>query len=259
MGDYQKGRDTWTLSTALFPADERRAAFRLAKHIYTESAPGGLHELIPGFVAAGDDQAAAAFEVYNPTGDKAKPAAIEPEEPGPGGEERLRAECHCGGVSFTIPRPTEEVFRDEFIRENYLLPAEEARWAAILDACNDCRLISGVHVQSWAFVPLMVLEPKVGRDLKLGTMKSFPSSPGVVHTFCGVCGAAVFYWSEVRFTNDYNDVVDIAVGLLRAPEGVMAENWLKWGKRISWLDVGSEYDDEFCKSLDAGYKKKLTS
>ena len=59
-------------------------------------------------------------------------------------------------------------------------------------------------------------------------LKSFKSSEGVTRYHCGRCGATIFYWADRR-----PQVVDVAVGILRAPSGARAEDWLDWRTRIS--------------------------
>jgi hypothetical protein len=44
--------------------------------------------------------------------------------------------------------------------------------------------------------------------------------------------------------------VDIAVGLLRAPEGIAAENWLTWRTgRIAFAPSGERFDASFTCAL----------
>lgn len=169
------------------------------------------------------------------------------------GGERLRAECHCGGVSFAIPRPTDGKCKGVEGLESYVSPVEEGKWTAVLDLCDDCRLVDGTHVQGWIYVPLEVLEPKVGADLKIGTVKTYQSSEGVLRGFCGTCGATVFFKEENR---KYKEFVDVAVGLLRAPEGVLAERWVTWRTgRMAYYDSGEKYDAVFAKSLREGHEE----
>jgi hypothetical protein len=61
------------------------------------------------------------------------------------------------------------------------------------------------------------------------TLKSFKSSENVTRYHCGSCGATVFYTADTR-----PEVIDVAVGLLRAPSGARAEEWLDWRTRISF-------------------------
>jgi hypothetical protein len=91
--------------------------------------------------------------------------------------------------------------------------------------------------------------------LQLGTSRTFVSSKGVIRTFCGTCGATVFFSSEERIRNDGERVVDIAVGLLRAPEGIAAEDWLTWRTGlIGFAPSGERFDADFTKSLKQGFE-----
>jgi hypothetical protein len=286
VGGYCARTDTWIPSTALFLSD----AFTLRAHYFTRSAPRGLHEWLP---RVGDRE----LDVINPdvqsSGDgnddgtqvidpsvppcmfsssaapPAEAAATGPDsgsssssstETTAAGEERLLAQCHCGGVSFTIPRPPADVLAHPFLRQ-FASPATPAtRWKAVVDACNDCRLAGGVPVSAWAFVPRRLLSPAVGRDLGLGTLRAHESSPRRWRTFCGVCGATVLFWGQRRLAEGEADdadadVVDIEVGILRAPEGVAAEDWLTWRTgTVIWLAAGCEYDAEFYESLSKGHR-----
>ena len=56
------------------------------------------------------------------------------------------------------------------------------------------------------------------------TLKHFQSSKDVYRSFCGTCGASVFYWAD----EPGHAVVDVSVGLLRAESGSMAREWLDW-------------------------------
>ncbi|KAJ7899684.1 DUF636 domain protein [Mycena leptocephala] len=242
MGDYDARQDKWFLATALFPKDE--TVFIIKTHIYTLSPlDGGAVSWLKNI---GDRELEIAFEDDGSD----TPNASAAESPGADGEDRLRAQCHCGGVSFTIPRPTPEVLADETLKP-FTSPLDSTKWIACVDPCNDCRLNSGAHIAAWTFVPLSCLSPAVGEDLKLGTSKTYESSPGVQRSFCGVCGATVFYWDTTR-----SKIVDVAIGLLRAPEGVRAENWLTWRThRVGHLEAGREYDKELYDSLAAALEK----
>ncbi|KAH8682196.1 DUF636 domain protein [Xylariales sp. PMI_506] len=238
IGDVCPRDGGWAISVSLFPQDA--SVFQIRTHACPDSAlGGGLHDWLP---KVGSHE----LKIWNPDGDAAAPVRSEPEV-GPNGEERLRAQCHCGGVSFTFPRPSEAVRSDPALNK-FVSPVDKTKWVGCLDACDDCRLTNSSHVAAWAFIPLTLFEPKIELDLLIGTSKTFQSSPGVLRSFCGTCGATVFYWCD-----DRKNVVDLAVGILRAPEGVRAENWLTWrAGRLGWEDSGLRYDREFTKSLRDG-------
>lgn len=195
------------------------------------------------------------LKTWDPAEDDPRAKIIESNpEHGVDGEERLRAQCHCGGVSFTIGRPKQDALEDTFM-SIYVSPVDKQKWKAAFDLCGDCRLAHGTHVVGWAFAPLSHCEPKIKSDLKIGTAKTYSSSAPVLRSFCGTCGATVFYSHEFRIPSERQQVVDIATGILRAPEGVMAENWLTWRSKVAWLKDGKHYDGEFGESLEQGMEK----
>lgn len=194
---------------------------------------------------------------WNPPKDSPRAKTVEPKpEVGEDGQERLRAQCHCGGVSFTIKRPSSELLENETLR-TCISPIDQNKWMASWDCCDDCRLASGTHVIGWTFVPLSHCEPEIKSDLKIGTAKTYASSPGVLRSFCGTCGATVFYSHDERKHLKPGNwhIVDIATGILRAPEGAMAENWLTWRSRLAWEDSGKRFDPAFFNGLEEGMKK----
>jgi hypothetical protein len=126
------------------------------------------------------------------------------------------------------------------------------------DACNSCRLSLGTDVIYWTFVLLrhlsfpegtagrqedLPLFPQTSADLKaavlaqenrdprFGTLSLYASSSDVQRYFCSRCSATVFYACD-----EHVDDLDIAVGLLDAPDGARAESILKWslGATPSW-------------------------
>lgn len=246
LGCHDEGEDTWYIAIALFPRDD--SLFTISRHIFTQSAPAGLHDWLP---QVGDRQ----LSVWNPTDESAQPSIPLPEM-GDDGLERLRAECHCGGVSFSIPRPNSNIIKDRLLG-SLVSPVDKTKWKASIDACNDCRLISGVHVNAWAYLPLSLCETSDGSNvLDNGTLKSYNSSSGHTRGFCGGCGATVLFWSKERQTGRHDGIICIAVGIFRAPEGVRADSWLTWRtEEIGWLDAGRDYDEDFYTSLNEGLRK----
>lgn len=244
-GCHMGGRDEdrWYLSIAILPHDE--SVFRIDQHCFTASARHGLHEWLPRI----DDRIVV---IADQDEEVPEPPTYEAALAGTG--KRLRAQCHCGGISFTFPQPTRQVFEDPYLNA-YVSPVDQTKWKAMTDACNDCRLISGTHLSAWTYVPLRLIEPEIDQNLKHGTMKSYISSPGNVRTFCQVCGATALFWNETRPTNENNNVVNISVGLLRAPEGVSAEEWLTWRtNELGWLEAGCKYAQNVYESINKGHR-----
>ncbi|WDK08803.1 glutathione-dependent formaldehyde-activating enzyme [Colletotrichum graminicola] len=168
----------------------------------------------------------------------------------------LPASCACGAVSFHITRPDERSYLPHSGFSDLLYPAckhsehiikspDSVKWWIRADgtkylagtcACRPCHLASGFEIQTWAFVPrenifLHTPGPDERRAvlpldfaaLPPGVLRTYESSPGVLREFCGGCGATVF-WHDIWRP----DVIDVSVGLLRAPEGARADTWLDW-------------------------------
>ncbi|KAI1104882.1 DUF636 domain protein [Jackrogersella minutella] len=175
-------------------------------------------------------------------------------EVGANGEERLRAECLCGGVRFTIPRPSDAVNEDDFMSE-YVSPHDPFKWKAFLDFSRDSRLVSSAHGVPWILVPRAVLEPEVPPDLKIGTIKTYESSDNDTRGFCGTCGATIFLKCKNRSPSESTEVLNISMGILRAPEGAKAEDWVTWraGKPYCAKE-GIEYDPEFVGAIVEGQR-----
>lgn len=168
---------------------------------------------------------------------------ISPDEP----EENLRVLCHCKGVEFFIARPSEDSLKASSPYSDLLVPYNSGKSAANPDnepwwlssdrskylaghcACNSCRKIAGFDVVQWVFVPIADLSLPENKPFTLpfGSLKSYESSIDNGHKrirwFCSGCGANVFWTGEERPT-----LVDVAVGLLDAPSGARAEDWVQW-------------------------------
>ncbi|KAK6819636.1 hypothetical protein PG987_016119 [Apiospora arundinis] len=238
MGVFNAAADQWYISTALFPKDED--VFVLGQHVFTQSAPCGLHEWLP---TIGTRE----LKVWNPD-DMPAESAVPQEVIGDDGVDHLLAECHCGSVSFVIQRPTDEALADDNMR-TLVSPVDQMKWKACLDVCNDCRLASGTHVSAWMYIPTLVCDP---RNTKMTT---YSASPGKQRSFCSKCGATVCFTYDRPGASATNSVSCIAVGILHAPEGVRADRWLTWRtEEVGWLDAGRQYDKELYESLNEAYR-----
>lgn len=238
-------REEWTIATSIFK-DHSPEIFKISSHVFSKSGPGGALPSVLSHVNGhkmGD---------YNPPEDDPTSKLVIPEaEVGPDGQERLRAKCHCGGVSFTIGRPTQKIHDDNFMSK-YVSQLDKNKWMAIYDICDDCRLVNGTHLASWTFVPLSLTDPPIKTDLQIGTAKTYKSSEGVLRSFCGTCGATVFFSCGARNPTEEQAVVDIATGILRCPEGVMGDNWLTWRARLAFEGSGMNYDKGLAEALRDG-------
>ncbi|KAJ9606939.1 hypothetical protein H2200_008950 [Cladophialophora chaetospira] len=178
----------------------------------------------------------------------------------------LWAGCHCGGVNFLVTRPNTASRKCSSPWADLIVPyhssssenKEDVKWwlrendtkyLAGTCACRSCRLGSGSPIQSWAFIPKANIFQLDGTPLEysMGTLKQVESSEGCYREFCDRCGATVFWHCLER-----PDLVDVSVGLLRAPEGARATTWLDW-----WTERVSFKEDAFDKKLIDQLEKGL--
>lgn len=128
--------------------------------------------------------------------------------------------------------------------------SDTRKWLALVDVCSDCRLVTGSNAIMWMFVPTDHITPRPPADLLFGTLAAYESSVGVRRTFCGTCGATVFYSHGER-----PGIVDVATGILRAPGGVMLGDWAVWRTaRVGFVEDGLKYDSAFTKGLEEGLR-----
>ncbi|KAL2855761.1 Mss4-like protein [Aspergillus pseudodeflectus] len=247
IGDRAENSDRWCISVSVFDANANEGAWEIAEHVYTLSTKdGGLAALLP--TIAGKE-----LKVWNPE-HGGEPGRINDALAPLGGakddHDTLLAQCHCGGVSFNISRPRKE-FVESPDGEKWVMRSNPTKWLASLDACRDCRLVTGAHVIGWLFVPSDHISPPLPEDLLVGTSKRYNSSQDVYRTFCGRCGATIFYSESGR-----PGIVDVAVGILRHEDGVMLDDWALWRTgRLGWADDGLKYDEGFARSLAEGLQE----
>ncbi|KAI3392923.1 hypothetical protein diail_4972 [Diaporthe ilicicola] len=242
----------WRVSTSLF-SEHGEDVFQMKTHCFTEGSTGGsgLFDFLPRM---GDRE----MKTFNPGPDSGWwSASMKDETPkqefDTQGNEVLRAGCHCGGVSFTIPRPTVPAVRDDPFLSRYVSPADEGKWKAFLDVCDDCRLNAGVQVVPWVPVPRALIQPPMPPGLEpYGTLKTYVSSEGTLRAFCGGCGATVLFGCDSRTPSPEQQIVSVAAGLLRAPEGVLAEKWVTWRGCVANFKSGHRFDPVFADSLLKG-------
>lgn len=233
----------WGLACGVF--DEK--FWQLGFHTYPKSAAGGgMADWVTR--VAGDEV------LHLSPGDQDSPGHCLPEV-GPDGEERLRAECCCGGVSFWIPRPSQGIIKDDYMGM-YVSPSDPRKWKAFLDMCRDCGRISGTGVVPWLMVPRIAIEPAMPADLNIGTIRTYKSSEQNTRGFCGVCGSTMLLGTTHRMPTARQAILNVAMGVLRAPEGVRAENWVTWRTgRIAWAEDARSYDADLTDALVAGHRE----
>ncbi|KAI0112673.1 DUF636 domain protein [Hypoxylon sp. NC0597] len=239
-GHYEPYISQWIVDYALFdgPVFWKLVAWAFPK----SNGDGGLPSWLPG----------EKLLEFSPDYDVQPKYKLEIERDG---GERLRAQCLCGGVSFTIPRPSDAVRKDAHMGR-CISPSDPRKWKAFLDFCRDCRLVSSAYGVPWVLVPRAVLQPEVPSDLRIGTMKTYRSSENVTMGFCGRCGATVFAKDKARCPSERQDVLSTAVGILRAPEGAKAENWVTWrAGKPAWVEDAMKHDPEFVSAIVEGHRK----
>ncbi|KAF2467927.1 uncharacterized protein BDR25DRAFT_374247 [Lindgomyces ingoldianus] len=168
----------------------------------------------------------------------------------------IRAHCHCTGTQFFIhpPNPSSKTasssYPDLLVPYHSGSPANPqnypwwlpypTRYLAGTCTCVSCRRCSGFDITFWAFIPTCNISLDsagtipFSRNPYWGTMKTYRSSGNVTRTFCSVCGANVFWDGDAR-----QSIVDVAVGLLDAGSGALAQELLAWWPgRVSFCEEG---------------------
>lgn len=242
----------WRISISLF-SEQGEDVFQMKTNCFTEGSTGGsgLFDFLPKM---GERK----MMTFNPGPESGWWSAgikddLPKQEFDVEGNEVLRAGCHCGGVSFTIPRPTVPVVKSDPFISRYVSPTEGEKWKAFLDVCDDCRLNAGVHVVAWVPVPRALIQPPMPLGLApYGTLKTYVSSKGTLRGFCGDCGATVIFSCESRTPTPEQQIISVPAGLLRAPEGVLAEKWVTWRGCLANFKSGHQFDPNFSDSLLEG-------
>lgn len=160
----------------------------------------------------------------------------------------LPAKCHCGGVSLLIKRAS-YISTSSPGQEHRYLPSDPTKYLSRFCSCRSCRVGFGGPLVPWIFTPpgnifiapttidklTTISSEDVLHPLAYGasvselnanpglTVKHYWSSPDACWSFCGNCGASVYYWNRQR-----PDEIDIAAGLLRSDDGSLARSWLDW-------------------------------
>ena len=189
-------------------------------------------------------------------------------KPAASAEDRLHAHCLCGGIDFYIARPSERSARDTAAWPDLIIPFNsdkphppwETWWLqqgakkflAGVCSCDSCRLASGLEFVEWAFIPTIDItldaEGKKPFTRDFGTLKHYRSSSVATRHFCGTCGATIFWDGDER-----PQLIDVAVGLLNAPEGARAETWLQWRtERLSYREDAMPRAESIILGVEAG-------
>lgn len=196
--------------------------------------------------------------------------------------ENLRDElpiaCKCGGATFTLRRGIEDYAS---MKRKYLpgfVDPTTFKLVAGCDACDSCRLTTGSLPAYWASALLKHLSFEKGDNSKesddaaaddfpptfaalesavkesqqskaagcsrFGSLQIFSSSDDVRRYSCSICSASIFYTNA-----NEPEAVDIAMGVLHAPDGARAESFLTW-------DHGTI---DYKEDVAGGWRARLTA
>jgi hypothetical protein len=219
-----------------------------------------------------------------------------PKKPFDNTASRLQAHCKCKNITFHIARPSLQSTHatrawpdllvphhspqtlNEPVKEPWHLRASNTKFLAGLCSCTSCRLASGQEITAWAFVPLVDIsldaEGKLPLELSHITdtptststdnnksvfnskLQTYNSSENVTRSFCSVCGAIVFFALSEPDENPATMLLDVAVGLLDAPEGARAENWLEWcTSRLSFREDAVGRAGSLVEGIEQGLRE----
>jgi len=93
--------------------------------------------------------------------------------------------------------------------------------------CRSCRGTAGSPVVAWVTFPLS------GFRIIKGSPVQFRSSPPVVRSFCGACGAPLTYRHD-----DYADAIDITTCSLDEPERFAPTHHSWLSHDVRWVKFG---------------------
>ena len=190
-------------------------------------------------------------------------------------KEALHASCHCGSIQFNILPPPPDVLERPHSVTRWLR-ANGMKYWGILCACRSCRLTFGTSFAYQTYVMpenLVIQDPKTGplkspfkytsydehtgnlRDSAAELKRVFPGLKYYYHSadnrrsFCGTCGARVFFERESRPQS-----VNVAAGVLRAESGCLAREWVEWEKGRVWWEEEA-VDRELVEGWIGGWKR----
>ena len=157
-------------------------------------------------------------------------------------DDTVRILCKCEGVDLLWHKGNYEGKKKEELP--WFIDPTTHKSLAGFCSCDSCRLFSGVDLCNWTYGELKYISfptsgtpndkpfPSNTSDLKalvdvkdpsIGTLAYYASSPDVQRYFCGSCSASIFYAVDDRL-----EIVDVAIGVLRASDGARAEGFLSW-------------------------------
>ena len=92
--------------------------------------------------------------------------------------------------------------------------------------CPSCRKSLAAPVSAW------VMFDSPAFQFEKGEPKRYASSQGVERSFCGECGTALTYTSEM-----FAGVIDVTVGSLDAPESMAPQMHIWTSTQLPWLRI----------------------
>lgn len=171
----------------------------------------------------------------------------------------LKASCHGGAIQFGIKPPEP----DDRLDVAWWLSADGTKYLGLVCFCRDCRLESGqsLSVNTYVMPQNVTVQDRSpfddtshDKEAKIKSpllqdlfpeMLCYASSDDVRRSSCGRCGTSIFFERESR-----PQVVNVAVGILRAESGCLAKEWIAWDwGRIYYKDEA--IDKEMLKGLEA--------
>lgn len=265
--DRSKGTK-WTISTGTL--EQADGVFELNSHEFVgDTFDGGFADFLPTLNGKtlkrriGGFQSQEDFPLYSHS----------PNRPNitPSPSDKLHGHCKCGGVNYWISRPSGRskkasgAWPDLIIPHHsnqprpdpspWWLPSDGTKFLAGICSCDSCRLDTGMESIQWAFVPTIDIsldeEGKVPFKLPFGTLKEYRSSHDTRRYFCDTCGASVFYTND-----DREELMDVTVGTLDAPEGARAESWFEWRtQRLSYREDSIARAESITLGIEDGLEK----
>lgn len=164
--------------------------------------------------------------------------------------------CHCGAIQLQIVSPQNMRSKADTKHIGRWTREDCTKYVAKVCVCESDRLWFGTPMTVWTYVFPENILTRDGQIIdfsfdrtstpELPGLKTYASSPAVRRSFCGTCGAGIFYEHKERPW-----VMNVMPGLLRAESGSMAEELLSWDwKWVSWPEENQ--NQEFLDMLTGG-------
>jgi len=150
--------------------------------------------------------------------------------------------CHCGTIQLRITSPDDKRSQADATLIERCTRENRTKYVARICVCRSDRLWFGAPITVWTYVfPENILTAtgstidfSFDRSLtpELPGLKTYASSADARRSFCGTCGAGIFYEHKHRPW-----VMNVMPGLLRAESGNMVEELLSWEwERVIWAE-----------------------